>query len=291
MSTKFKGLGRGLDALLSGGTEATPANDLPRTLTVDRLSPGKYQPRTRMDPATLEELAASIKSQGLIQPILVRPVGSDRYEIIAGERRWRAAQIAGLREVPVLIREIPDEAALAMALIENIQREDLNPLEEAMGLQRLIDEFSMTHQQAAEAVGRSRSAATNLLRLLQLAAPVQDMLLENRLDMGHARAVLPLAGAEQVAVANRAVLQQLSVRQVEQLVQKVLSGVNKTPLETPSSANRDVLRLQDELSDLLGAAVLIQAAKGGRGKLMVAFDSLEQLDGILSRLRKDRHDT
>jgi ParB family chromosome partitioning protein len=243
-----------------------------------------------MDPAALDDLAASIKSQGMIQPILVRPVGNECYEIVAGERRWRAAQVAGLREVPVLVREIPDEAALAMALIENIQREDLNPLEEAMGLQRLIDEFGMTHQQAAESVGRSRSAASNLLRLLQLAAPVQDMLLENKLDMGHARALLPLPGSEQVAVANRAALQKLSVRQVEQLVQKMLQDAKNPPKQPRETENRDVLRLQEELSDFLGAAVQIQSAKGGRGKLLVAYDSLEQLDGILARMRNHHHD-
>ena len=290
MSTKFKGLGRGLDALLAGSGEGEPVKDVQRTLAVDRLQPGKYQPRTRMDPATLEDLAASIKAQGLIQPILVRPVGLDRYEIIAGERRWRASQVAGLREVPVLVREIPDEAALAIALIENIQREDLNPLEEAMGLQRLIDEFGMTHQQAAESVGRSRSAATNLLRLLQLAAPVQDLLLENRLDMGHARALLPLPGAEQVALANRAAQQNLSVRQVEQLVQKMLQQAKQPEKKAPPPEDRDVLRLQDELADFLGAAVQIQSAKGGGGKLLVAYNSLEQLDGILSRMRGGYHD-
>ena len=290
MSSKFKGLGRGLDALLAGSSEHEGAKaDVQRTLTVDRLQPGKYQPRTRMDPATLESLAASIKAQGVMQPILVRPVASERYEIIAGERRWRAAQVAGLREVPVLVREIPDEAALAMALIENIQREDLNPLEEAMGLQRLIDEFGMTHQQAAEAVGRSRSAASNLLRLLQVAAPVQDMLLENRLDMGHVRALLPLSGADQVAVANRAEQQSLSVRQVEHLVQKMLQDAKAEPKKLPKAENRDVLSLQDELSDLLGAAVQIQTAKGGRGKLVVGYHSLDQLDGILTRLRGEVH--
>ena len=187
----MKGLGRGLDALLAANN--TPDASRQEMLSVGVLQPGKYQPRTRMDPGSLEDLAASIKAQGLIQPISVRPVGGNRYEIIAGERRWRAAQIAGLTEVPVLIRDIPDEAALAMSLIENIQREDLNPLEEAAGLQRLIDEFGMTHQQAADAVGRSRSAASNLLRLLQLAKPAQDMLMAGDIEMGHARALLPLA--------------------------------------------------------------------------------------------------
>ena len=289
MSTKFKGLGRGLDALLAGSADSDGKKDVQRNLPVDRLQPGKYQPRTRMDPATLEDLAASIKAQGLIQPILVRPIGEERYEIIAGERRWRASQIAGMREVPVLVRAIPDEAALAMALIENIQREDLNPLEEAMGLQRLIDEFGMTHQQAADSVGRSRSAATNLLRLLQLAAPVQDMLLENRLDMGHVRAMLPLPGAQQVAVAHRAAQQSLSVRQVEQMVKKMLQDAKTPPIKPEKLQNRDVLRLQEELADLLGADVQCQSSKGGRGKLVIAYNSLEQLDGILSRMRGSNH--
>jgi ParB family transcriptional regulator, chromosome partitioning protein len=280
--SKFKGLGRGLDALLAGNDAEKPRNDAQRSLQVDQLQPGKYQPRTRMDASSLEELSASIRVQGVMQPILVRPVGGERYEIIAGERRWRASQIAGLREVPVLVREIPDEAALAMALIENIQREDLNPLEEAMGLQRLINEFGMTHQQAADAVGRSRPAASNLLRLLQLAAPVQDLLLEGRIDMGHARALLSLSGAEQVAVAQRAAQQSLSVRQVEQLVQRMLEPPKA---QVGKVVDRDVIRLQDELSDVLGAVVAIQSARGGRGKLVIAYDSLDQLDGIVARIR------
>ena len=204
---KLKGLGRGLDALLAGNE--SQGKEQQRSLRVGNLQPGKYQPRTQMDSASLEELAASIRVQGLMQPILVRPLGDtlgeDRFEIVAGERRWRAAQMAGLTEVPTLIREIPDESALAMALIENIQRENLNPLEEAQGLQRLIDEFSMTHQQAADAVGRSRPAASNLLRLLQLVTPVQDLLMRNEIDMGHARALLPLSGALQIQIAQRVV--------------------------------------------------------------------------------------
>ena len=285
MNAKMKGLGRGLDALL-GGNEPEVRKDAPRNLPVDRLQPGKYQPRTKMDHASLEELAASIKAQGVMQPILVRAIdktpGAERYEIVAGERRWRASQLAGLREVPVLVREIPDEAALAMALIENIQRENLNPLEEAMGLQRLVDEFGMTHQQAADAVGRSRPAASNLLRLLQLAAPVQDLLLEGKLEMGHARAVLPLPGAEQVQLAHRAAAQQLSVRQVETLVQHHLQGP-KAKVEKP--VDRDVLRLQEELADLLGAAVHIRTNKKGAGKVEIEFGNLDQLDNVLRRLR------
>jgi ParB family chromosome partitioning protein len=281
---KLKGLGRGLDALLAGDGDSR--KDEQRNLPIDRLAPGKYQPRTRMDEVSLAELAASIKAQGIMQPILVRRIaaslGADRFEIVAGERRWRAAQLAGLGEVPVLIRDIPDEQALAMALIENIQRENLNPLEEAMGLQRLIDEFGLTHQQAADAVGRSRPAASNLLRLLQLTAPVQDFLLEGRIDMGHARALLPLEGAQQVALAQRVILKELSVRETERLVQVTL---NPPRAAKPAEENRDLLRLQEELSDNLGANVAIRANKKGAGKMMIEFGSLDQLDGLLSRLR------
>lgn len=277
---KLKGLGRGLDALLADND--VQSREQQRTLPVGHLQPGKYQPRTRMDSASLEELAASIRVQGLMQPILVRPVSDDRYEIIAGERRWRAAQMAGLTEVSTLIRDIPDEAALAMALIENIQREDLNPLEEALGLQRLIDEFSMTHQQAADAVGRSRPAASNLLRLLQLAAPAQELLMRGEIDMGHARALLPLAGAQQVQLAQRVVQKGLSVRETERLVQVAL----KAPKEaTPNRPDRDVLRLQEELADLLGAQVAIRSNKRGAGKVLIEFGDLDQLEGILQRLR------
>jgi ParB family chromosome partitioning protein len=261
---KKKGLGRGLDALLAANN--TPEAQRQDTLPVTVLQPGKYQPRTRMDPGSLEELADSIKAQGLIQPISVRPIarldGIDRYEIIAGERRWRAAQIAGLNEVPVLIRDIPDDAALAMSLIENIQREDLNPLEEAAGIQRLIDEFQMTHQQAADALGRSRSAATNLLRLLQLAKPVQDMLMAGDIEMGHARAVLPLSMLEQGRVAA---------------------------LVAPG-ANRDLVRLEEELSDSIGATVKISANRKGAGALNVRFSSLDQLEGIIARIARPATD-
>ena len=277
---KMKGLGRGLDALLAGNDAQN--REQQRTLPVGDIQPGKYQPRTRMDAASLEELAASIRVQGLMQPILVRPLGEDRYEIIAGERRWRAAQMAGLSEVSTLIREIPDEAALAMALIENIQRENLNPLEEALGLQRLIDEFSMTHQQAADAVGRSRPAASNLLRLLQLAAPAQELLMSGEIDMGHARALLPLAGALQVQLAQRVVQKGLSVRETERLVQYALRAPKDSP---PPKPDRDVLRLQDELADLLGAQVAIRANKSGAGKVLIEFGDLDQLEGILQRLR------
>ncbi len=281
---KLKGLGRGLDALLADSE--TQGREQQRSLPVGNLQPGKYQPRTRMDSTSLEELAASIRVQGLMQPILVRPLGDksgeDRFEIVAGERRWRAAQMAGLTEVATLIREIPDESALAMALIENIQRENLNPLEEAQGLQRLIDEFSMTHQQAADAVGRSRSAASNLLRLLQLVAPVQELLMCGDIDMGHARALLPLSGALQVQLAQRVVQKGLSVRDAERLVQHALKPPKQVAAIMP---DRDVLRLQEELSDFLGAQVEISTNKKGAGKIRIEFGDLDQLEGILQRMR------
>jgi len=279
---KKKGLGRGLDALLD--VSSGPENMRQDTLPVTRLQPGKYQPRTRMDADSLNELAASIKAQGIVQPILVRPVEGDRFEIIAGERRWRAAQLAGISEVPVLVREIPDEATLAMSLIENIQRENLNPLEEAAGIQRLVDEFGMSHQQAADAVGRSRPAASNLLRLLQLAKPVQECLFAGELDMGHARALLPLAKAEQARLAALVVHKGLSVRETEKLVQRELHP----PAEkagTDRKVDRDLLRLQEELADILGAAVKVAANKKGHGQLSISFSTFEQLEGILDRLR------
>ena len=278
---KQKGLGRGLDALLAANN--SPESSRQDSLPVGALQPGKYQPRTRMDPGSLEELAASIRSQGLIQPISVRPVGQDRYEIIAGERRWRASQIAGLTEVPVLIRDIPDDAALAMSLIENIQREDLNPLEEAAGLQRLIDEFGMTHQQSADAVGRSRPAASNLLRLLQLAKPAQDMLMAGDIEMGHARALLPLAKAEQGRVAALVVDKGLSVRETERIVSRELNPpAAKAGAKAP---DRDLLRLEEDLSDAIGATVKIAANRKGAGSLSIRFGSLDQLDGLLTRLK------
>ncbi|MBL8414056.1 MAG: ParB/RepB/Spo0J family partition protein [Propionivibrio sp.] len=281
---KLKGLGRGLDALLADSE--TQGREQQRSLPVGNLQPGKYQPRTRMDSTSLEELAASIRVQGLMQPILVRPLGDksgeDRFEIVAGERRWRAAQMAGLTEVATLIREIPDESALAMALIENIQRENLNPLEEAQGLQRLVDEFSMTHQQAADAVGRSRSAASNLLRLLQLVAPVQELLMRGDIDMGHARALLPLSGALQIQLAQRIVQKGLSVRDAERLVQHALKPPKQVAAIKP---DRDVLRLQEELSDFLGAQVEISTNKKGAGKIRIEFGDLDQLEGILQRMR------
>jgi len=278
--TKPKGLGRGLDALL-GGDDATPKEAL-RTLALNRIRPGKYQPRTKMDQEALAELASSIKSQGLMQPILVRPVERDRYELIAGERRWRAAQMAGLEEVPALVREVPDEAALAMSLIENIQRENLNPMEEAAGLQRLVDEFKMTHEQAAEAVGRSRSATTNLLRLLKLARPVQAMVMEGVFEMGHARALLALDGARQVEVANRVAARGLSARETEALVQRLLRGEG---VRRRKKVDRDVARLEEEVSERLGTTVEIRPGRKGSGKVVVHYASHDHLDQLLRKLR------
>jgi ParB family chromosome partitioning protein len=278
---KPKGLGRGLDALLSGNDNASPARQ--ETLPVSLLQPGKYQPRTRMDPGSLEELAASIRGQGIMQPILVRPIADKRYEIIAGERRWRASQIAGLGEVPVQIREIPDESALVMSLIENIQREDLNPLEQAAGIQRLIEEFAMTHQQAADAVGSSRSGTSNLLRLLQLAKPAQDMLMAGDIDMGHARALLPLSKSEQGRIAAIIADKGLSVRETERLVARELHPPIKK--QDARTSDRDLLRLEEELADILGASVKIAANRKGAGSLNIRFASLDQLDGLLERLR------
>ena len=283
MIKRPKGLGRGLDALLGGETTTVQAS-APATLPLSRLRPGKYQPRTRMDPQALAELAESIKAQGIMQPILVRPISADLYEIIAGERRYRAAEMAGLSEVPVLVKPVPDNAALAMALIENIQREDLNALEEAQGVQRLIREFDFTHEQAAAAIGRSRSATSNLLRLLNLAAPVQEHLLDGRLDMGHARALLAVPSAIQVQLAQRIVARQLSVRQAEALV-----ALHQGPARSASAAparSRDVVRLEEQLSDTLGAVVRLSASAKGQGKLTIEFSSLDQLDGIVERLRK-----
>lgn len=276
---KHKGLGRGLDALLAGSSTESESGAL-KNLNISSLQPGKYQPRTHMDPESLAELAASIKSQGIMQPILVRVLAEGNYEIIAGERRWRAARLAGLTEVPVMVREVPDEAALAMSLIENIQRENLNPLEEAAGIQRLIDEFSMTHQIASEAVGRSRSAVTNLLRLLNLVEPVQEMLLHNQIDMGHARALLSLPNAAQITAANEISSKKLSVREAEKMVQR-LQQPEKKPRARP---DQDILRLQEELAQHLGTAVMLKVQKKGSGKLIISYDSLDRLEAILARL-------
>jgi ParB family chromosome partitioning protein len=282
---KLKGLGRGLDALLAGDMGSVGEADALRMLKVEQMQPGKYQPRSYMDDEALQTLAASIKSQGIMQPILVRQLADERYEIIAGERRWRASQIAGLSEVPVLVREIADEAALAMALIENIQRENLNPLEEAIGIKRLIDEFSMTHEKAAEAVGRSRVAVSNLLRLLTLCQPVQEMLMTGKLDMGHARALIGLSGAQQIMLAEQIVQNELSVREVEKLVKKQADSLerpSKNTHKTPLS--HDVLRLQEALSDKLGAVVTIKEGPSGSGALKISYSSLDQLDEIISKI-------
>lgn len=274
---KLKGLGRGLDALLAG--DAGVEGESLQQLAVTVLQPGKYQPRTHMDQDSLQQLADSIKAQGVMQPVLVRAVSLGRYEIIAGERRWRAAQLAGLSEIPALVREIADEAALAMALIENIQRENLNPLEEAHGIQRLVNEFALTHQSAAEAVGRSRSAVTNLLRLLNLAPRVQEMMMQNLLDMGHARALLGLTQVKQIDAAHEIINKGLSVREAEKLAQRLLK-----PTEPHKPApDRDVMRLQEELAEKLGARVTLTPRKGGKGRLVIDYDNLEQLDGIIAR--------
>ena len=279
---KLKGLGRGLDALLANDESASSQPDSLGTLPVENLQPGKYQPRTHMDQASLESLADSIRAQGIMQPIVVRLVDGGKYEIIAGERRWRASQLAGLKEVPVIIREIADDVALAMALIENIQRENLNPIEEANGIQRLIEEFNMTHESAAQAVGRSRSAVTNLLRLRNLHGVVQEMLAQAKLDMGHARALLMLDGAKQIAAAEEIVQNQLSVRAAEQLVKKLSSAV-RAPTKA-AAKDRDVLRLQETLAQRLGAAVAIDSSKNGSGTLKIRYASLDQLDEILSKI-------
>ena len=278
-----KALGRGLDSLLSGDdtTRAELAIDTPQSLPINSLRPGKYQPRAGMDPEALNELADSIRAQGILQPILVRPIADNQYEIVAGERRWRAARIAGLQSVPVAIREIPDDAALAAALIENIQRENLNPLEEATGIQRLIDEFKMTHEVAAKAVGRSRTAVTNLLRLLNLAQPVRELLLSNQIDMGHARAMLGVSNLKQAELAHQVVKSRLSVRQTEALVARSQNAETKSPV----SVDRDVLRLQEELADKLGTKVQIRASKAGQGSIKLAFQSLSELDRLLRKLR------
>jgi ParB family chromosome partitioning protein len=304
MATKKpKGLGMGLEALLGPKVEDRPPPDgEPTRLAIDRLEPGRYQPRTRMDEGSLYELAESIRSQGVMQPVLVRPVAGDngggggagtRYEIIAGERRVRAARLAGLDEVPVLVRVVADEAAAVMALIENIQREDLNPLEEAQGLKRLVDEFALTHEQAAQAVGRSRSAATNLLRLLQLTDPVQQMLMAGDLDMGHARALLALPGAQQITSATEIATRKLNVREAERLVARVAAGGGRQAplLRTRTDKPRELQRLETALADRLTATVEIRVKKrtrrGEQGEIAIAFDSLDELNGLLARLGVD----
>jgi ParB family chromosome partitioning protein len=296
---KLKGLGRGLDALLGGDVHDTPATPAgsPSTLPVSRIQAGKYQPRTRMDDGSLSELAASIKAQGIMQPVLVRPISAEgagiagraadaRYEIIAGERRFRAAQLAGLDEIPVLVREVDDQNAAAMALIENIQREDLNPLEEAQGITRLISEFDFTHEQAANAVGRSRSAVSNLLRLVNLAGPVQTMLMAGDIDMGHARALLAVDAASQIALANQVIAKRLSVRETEKMVARALEEQN-----APAAAARqkeksgDIVRLEEELSDRLATPVVFKMGAKGKGQMIIDFADLDILESVLARLR------
>jgi ParB family chromosome partitioning protein len=287
-----RGLGRGLDSLLAGDMGTVGEADSLLMLKVEQLRPGKYQPRSYMDDAALQTLAASIKAQGIMQPILVRHIDDEQYEIIAGERRWRASKMAGLEEIPVLVREIADEAALAMALIENIQRENLNPLEEAQGIKRLIDEFAMTHEKAALAVGRSRVAVSNLLRLLNLCAPVQDMLMHGRIDMGHARTLIGLSGAQQVMLAEEIIQNNFSVRDAEGLVKKHNEQVspvvkeNSQKLGHKTKVNHDVLSLQEALSDKLGATVNIKAGANGAGTLKINYANLDQLDEIISKIMR-----
>ena len=283
---KAKGLGRGLDALFDTGNSEQPrASDSLSKLPISQLQRGKYQPRTKMDQTSLEELAASIRAQGLIQPILVRPVDASRYEIIAGERRWRAAGIAGLSEVPVVIRDVPDKAALAMALIENIQREDLNALEEAQGMQRLVEEFHLTHQDLAESVGRSRAAVTNALRLLNLSALVQGYLQDNKLDMGHARALLALDSKRQQEAAQKVVDQNLTVRETEELVNRLLHPTPLAQVKPEKLPDRDVQRLVEEISEKLGTTVEIRSSRKGSGKLIVSYTNNEHLGSLLARLK------
>ena len=296
VTKKPKGLGLGLEALLGPrvrepGERPSPQDDgQPRMLPIALLQPGKYQPRTRMDEGSLYELAESIKAQGIMQPILVRPVGDGRFEIIAGERRSRAAKLAGLDDVPVLVKDVADEAAAAMSLIENIQREDLNPLEEAQGLKRLTDEFGLTHEMAAKAVGRSRSAASNLLRLLNLTEPVQQLLMAGDIDMGHARALLPLEGASQILRASEIVAKKLSVREAERLVTRVSSQAGRQAplLRAKHEKSRDLQRIEHELSDHLTANVEVRVKKrtkrGEQGEIAITFGSLDELNGLLERL-------
>lgn len=285
---KRSGLGKGLDALLGKKddvviTLADAKGDSSSELDIEKIQPGEYQPRTRMDKESLEELAQSIKEQGLISPILVRPIAKNRYEIIAGERRYQASKLAGLKKVPVLIRKISNEKALAWALIENIQREDLNPLEEAAGIQRLLDEFHMTHESASQAIGRSRTATTNLLRLLNLAQPVQDRLMANEISMGHARALLSLEPAMQVAIANEIVKKGLSVRQVETLVANMAQQkLKKGKVGRKTRKDADTLKLEEDLSNFLGATVKINTNQRGKGKLIIEFSNLDQFDGIIA---------
>lgn len=278
---KLKGLGRGLDALLS---TVESVDDRLTALAIERIRPGKYQPRSQIDDAALEELTASIRAQGVIQPVVVREVGLGDYELIAGERRWRASRKAGLAEIPAVIRSVSDEAALAMGLIENIQRQELDPIEEARGLKRLIDEFALTHEAAAEAVGRSRSAVSNLLRLLALPEPVQQMLHDGRLEMGHARALLPLPVLEQISLAQQIAADGLTVREVERKAQQQDAKVGRKPA-APARQDADVSRLAETLSEQLGMSVSLRNAARGNGKLIIEYANLDELDRLLEKLQ------
>ena len=286
MSPKAR-LGKGLDALLGSAPSVTQSSQSElRQLPVDQIRKGRYQPRTRMDDAALEELAASISSQGIVQPLLVRETAGGGYELIAGERRWRAAQLAGLTEVPAVVRRVPDEAALAVGLIENIQRENLNPIEEAAGIQRLLDEFGLTHQQAAEAVGRSRVAVSNLLRLLKLDPSVREHLELGHIEAGHARALLGLARDQQVVAAQAVMQRRLSVRQTEELVRRMLDPSENTSSKKPKSKtgqSRDIQRLEEALSEKLAAPVHLESRDGKSGRLVIEYNSLDELDGIVER--------
>ena len=284
MTAKRKGLGRGLDMLLSGAAPVVGDSESLRNLPIDLIKPGPYQPRQDMREDTLQELADSIRAQGLVQPILVRPLGDgEQFEIVAGERRWRAAQMAGLQEISSVVRRIPDKAAIAMALIENIQREDLNPLEEAQALNRLIREFEMTHEQAANAIGRSRAAVSNLLRLLDLGAPLKKLLMARELDMGHARALLGLSTQRQQTEVGLLVAKKgLSVRETEALVRRLLSGKKD---RKPERRDPNIVRLETELSEKLGAKVSLSHGAKGKGKLVVSYNSLDELEGILAHIK------
>ncbi|MET0380036.1 MAG: ParB/RepB/Spo0J family partition protein [Spongiibacteraceae bacterium] len=295
MRMKKRGLGRGLDALLGSHQAAKqtaeahlvpsdPAGADMREIPIEFLQRGKYQPRRDMNQEALEELANSIRAQGLMQPIVVRPIGIDKFEIIAGERRWRAAQLASLDKVPVVIRDVGDDAAIAMALIENIQREDLNPMEEAIALARLQQEFELTHQQIADAVGKSRATVTNLLRLMSLRDEVQRLLEHGDLEMGHARALLSLPPEQQVSTAQTVVSKGLSVRQTEALVRTLQENLSK-PKTAPARVDPDIKRLQEELSEKIGAVVAIQHGPKGKGKLVLNYNSLDELEGILAHIR------
>ena len=292
MAVKKRGLGRGLDALLGasnpggGGAPRAEGNDgVLRKLPVESLVRGRYQPRREIHQERLQELANSIRSQGMIQPIVVRQVVAGRYEIIAGERRWRAAQLAELTEVPVVIREVTEQAALAMALIENIQREDLNPLEEAQAIKRLIDEFELTHQQAADAIGRSRTAVTNLLRLLELDSTLQPLLEEGKLEMGHARALLPLEASLQREAARQVLARGLSVRETEELARSMQTGPRPAPRKSASELDPNIRLLQEDLSERLGTRVQVQHSTSGKGKVVIQYNTLDELDGILAHVK------